>query len=242
MTRALAPVDPEVLDEERRGDHARAVVHPPLRAKLPHARVDERVAGHPLLPGREPVGVVEPAVAPRAHVVDLGLAGARRGSARRSRASRAGARTRRRRAPARARRGHAARRSRSAGRARAARSRRRRARRGRPCRSRRGAPAATPPPCATPALSPPGIVARVDSTQSSGAGRLDAVGQPDRPRRRHGRPPRHLRPGTVVRREDLVVVVARRGDLSGGDDEVAVDEAKVELGREPPLRARPRTG
>ena len=71
MPCSLAPVDPEVLDEERGGDHPGPVVHPAFLAQLPHAGVDERVAGHPFLPGREPVGVVEPAVTARPQVLDL---------------------------------------------------------------------------------------------------------------------------------------------------------------------------
>ena len=39
----------------------------------------------------------------------------------------------------------------------------------------------------------------------------------------------------MVGREHLVVVVAGRGDLTRGDDVVAVDETEVELGREPAL-------
>ena len=39
----------------------------------------------------------------------------------------------------------------------------------------------------------------------------------------------------MVGREHLVVVVAGRGDLARGNDVVAVDEAEVELGREPAL-------
>ena len=37
VPRALAPVDPEILDEERGGDHARPVVHPALGPQLAHA-------------------------------------------------------------------------------------------------------------------------------------------------------------------------------------------------------------
>ena len=73
VARTVAPVDPEVLDEERGRHHPCAVVHPALCPQLTHARVDERKARHPLLPGLEPVGVVDPAVAARPQVVHLRL-------------------------------------------------------------------------------------------------------------------------------------------------------------------------
>src|SRR5579871_1632377 len=50
---ADAPVDVEVLDEEARGHHARAVVHPSGRSELAHAGVDERKAGHAVAPAVE---------------------------------------------------------------------------------------------------------------------------------------------------------------------------------------------
>src|SRR5262249_37778514 len=42
-------------------------------AQLPHARVDEREAGDPFPPRRERIAVVDPAVAARTEVLDLGL-------------------------------------------------------------------------------------------------------------------------------------------------------------------------
>jgi hypothetical protein len=40
VARAFAPVDAKVARQERRDDHAHAVVHPALGAQLPHSRVD----------------------------------------------------------------------------------------------------------------------------------------------------------------------------------------------------------
>ena len=45
---APAPVDPEVLGQERADDEPGAVVHPALAPQLAHAGVDQRVAGAPL--------------------------------------------------------------------------------------------------------------------------------------------------------------------------------------------------
>jgi hypothetical protein len=59
---AEPPVEVQVLDEERRRDEPRATRHPPLRGELSHPRVDERIAGPSLLPRREGIGVVAPAV------------------------------------------------------------------------------------------------------------------------------------------------------------------------------------
>ena len=57
---ALAPVDVQVLGQEGRDDHPRAVVHPAARDELPHAGVDDGIAGAALLPGREQLVVVVP--------------------------------------------------------------------------------------------------------------------------------------------------------------------------------------
>ena len=143
------------------------------------------IAGHALLPGREPLRVVEPAVAAGAHVVDLGPRPREQdlrvevAPAELPHEGVAAA------APGRARRGRAPRRSRSAGRARGARSRRRRSRRGRPCRSRRAASAARRPPARRPRSRrrPSQLVLNQHKVRRSAPG-VDAVGQPDRARRR----------------------------------------------------------
>ena len=51
------PVDEQMLDQERGGDHARAVVHPAGLPELAHAGIDDRVAGPPALPGPDVVGI-----------------------------------------------------------------------------------------------------------------------------------------------------------------------------------------
>ena len=120
-------------------------------------------------------------------------------------------------------------------RARAARSRRRRSRRALRCRIRPDAPGARRPPArrrpsrrrASPLVLIQHKVRRRPARCRRAAGSSRGVGT--------RRPPRHLRPGAVVGREHLVVVVAGRGDLSRGNDVVAVDETEVELGREPAL-------
>jgi hypothetical protein len=50
---APAPVDAEVLGQERADDQPGAIVHPPLALQLPHPRVDQREAGAPLAPRLE---------------------------------------------------------------------------------------------------------------------------------------------------------------------------------------------
>ena len=77
MRGAETPVDVQVLGQERRGDEPCPVVHEPLGAELPHARVDERIAGAAVLPGLERLAVVAPAVAARTQVLgrDLGARG-----------------------------------------------------------------------------------------------------------------------------------------------------------------------
>ncbi len=65
--------------------------------------------------------------------------------------------------------------------------------------------------------------------------RLDPGRQPDRDGLRLGRPHRHLRPRTVVGGEHLIVAAPGGCHLPCGNDEAAVEEAEVDLGREPPL-------
>jgi hypothetical protein len=50
----------QVLDEERRTEQPRAVVHPATGAQLAHPRVDDREPGAPLRPGGEVRVVVLP--------------------------------------------------------------------------------------------------------------------------------------------------------------------------------------
>ena len=45
------PVDEEVLNQEACDNHAHAIVHPPRRPQLAHARIHDRIAGLALLPG-----------------------------------------------------------------------------------------------------------------------------------------------------------------------------------------------
>ena len=47
---AVHPVQVEVLRQERRADHADALLHPPRRPQLAHARVNQREPRPPLLP------------------------------------------------------------------------------------------------------------------------------------------------------------------------------------------------
>ena len=129
---AETPVDVQVLGQEGRGDEPCPVVHEPLGAELPHARVDERIAGAAVLPGlgaprrRRATGLREDA-GPRSRSRD-----ARRTAGSGSRASRAGARTPHRLLDRlRARRPRGAKGTRSAGTPRAVTSSRRRARLGR---------------------------------------------------------------------------------------------------------------
>ena len=130
---AGAPVDVQVLGEERRHDHAGPVVHEAFARQLAHAGVDDGVAGATVLPRCERARVVVPAVATRAVVGPRRLGAGRRGSGGRSRASRAAGGTGRRPASRRRRaRPRAATRTRSAGTARVVTSRHRRGRRGGP--------------------------------------------------------------------------------------------------------------
>ena len=68
---APAPVDAEVLGQERADDQAGAIVHPSLAAELAHAGVDERIPGASLGPGLE--GSLGAAPADRAPVALLEL-------------------------------------------------------------------------------------------------------------------------------------------------------------------------
>src|SRR5215475_7490858 len=62
MPSAGSPVEVEVLAEEGADGHPGAVVHEALLAQLPHRRVDQRVAGEALAPGRERPPRARPAV------------------------------------------------------------------------------------------------------------------------------------------------------------------------------------
>ena len=73
VARTGAPVDVQVLGEERRHDHAGAVVHEALARELAHAGVDDRVAGAALLPRGERARVVVPAIASRPVVGPRGV-------------------------------------------------------------------------------------------------------------------------------------------------------------------------
>ncbi len=57
----FAPVDEEILDEERCRDHADTVVHPPFGEELSHAGIDDGITGPALSPRGEPLRVVPPA-------------------------------------------------------------------------------------------------------------------------------------------------------------------------------------
>jgi hypothetical protein len=57
---AEAPVDPEILRQERADDEARAVGHPADRAQLPHRSVDEWEPGAAGLPRLQRLVVVDP--------------------------------------------------------------------------------------------------------------------------------------------------------------------------------------
>ncbi len=57
---AFAPVDEQVFDQERSGDHSDSVVHPSSCSELAHAGVDDWIAGLAVLPGMETVRVVAP--------------------------------------------------------------------------------------------------------------------------------------------------------------------------------------
>ena len=72
MARSLAPVDVQVLGEERRHDHARAVVHEALVRELPHRGVDHGIARPAVLPRGQRVGVAVPPVATRPVVAPRG--------------------------------------------------------------------------------------------------------------------------------------------------------------------------
>ena len=69
MLRADAPVDPEILRQERRRHEPGAVVHPALAGELAHPGIDERKPRAALLPGRQRLGVVDPLVPARAQVL-----------------------------------------------------------------------------------------------------------------------------------------------------------------------------
>ena len=216
MTRALAPVEVEVLGEERRHDHARPVVHEPLARELAHPRVDDRVAGPAFLPRVERFGVVGSSRRHAAGSRTTRRRDAPRGSAGRSRASRVAARTARRpragRPPARPR---AARRSRSAGRATTATWRRRPGRR---------AASSYPLTTSTHASSrrrasdaPPAITSGDRAPLDHVGERRDLPGvQPGRRRQtarcRHQGTAGRRQPAPVVRREHLVVLAVGAGD------------------------------
>jgi hypothetical protein len=50
-----------MLDQQRRRDHANAVVHPADRPELAHAGIDDRISGLALLPGAQSLGIFPPA-------------------------------------------------------------------------------------------------------------------------------------------------------------------------------------
>ena len=58
--RALQPVNAQVLHQERRDDHAHAVVHPAGRPQLAHACIHDRNAGAAPLPGTQMRSVARP--------------------------------------------------------------------------------------------------------------------------------------------------------------------------------------
>ena len=229
MRGALPPVDPEILDEERRDDHPRAVVHPALGRELPHAR--RRRAGSRSSPPsrRASPSASSSQTSPRGRKSSVRLSGpgpqqlrvevppaelAHEGLAARTR-------------PLPARRATWRRRSRGAGTARAARSpsaarsswppvavRR---------RDRRAASAAA-------AATPRALAARAEPRRrwrAAAAGPDRRRQEANRRRRRQRVAERHLRPGAVVGREDLEEVAPRRSDLARRDDACPVDEAQV---------------
>ena len=237
MRGAETPVDVQVLGQEGRGDEPGPVVHEPLDAELPHARVDERIAGAAVLPGlerlarRRATGLREDA-GPRSR-----SRGARRTAGSGSRASRAGART-----PHRlldrlcARRPREAKGTRSAGTPRAVTSSRRRARLCR-SRTRRARLASHASSRARPADSPPpgrlGDVEAVVTSSSSGSrpgstpsgSRIASGGSSSAPSRLDA-------PAVPVRREHGEVVAATRGrELAGRDHRDACEHANVEARR-----------
>ena len=59
-----------MFDQETRRNHARAIVHPTRLPELAHSRVDERIAGAPLLP--DPRLVLAPDLKPLGLGVRLG--------------------------------------------------------------------------------------------------------------------------------------------------------------------------
>src|SRR5580765_8926415 len=68
VSRSGAPVEAEVADEERRGDQPRAVVHVALAQQLPHAGIDDRIAGLAVLPCLERLAVAAPSIAAGTHL------------------------------------------------------------------------------------------------------------------------------------------------------------------------------
>jgi hypothetical protein len=69
----VPPVDVEILGEERRRDHARAVVHEALGAELAHRRVNDRIAGAALGRRGERGVVFVPPITARAVVRPRGV-------------------------------------------------------------------------------------------------------------------------------------------------------------------------
>ena len=57
---AVGPRQQQILDQERTRDHAHPVVHPARAPQLPHARIDDRVAGAPAVPRGERRRIVPP--------------------------------------------------------------------------------------------------------------------------------------------------------------------------------------
>jgi len=57
---AQSSVDVERLGQEAGDDEPGAVVHPPLPLQLPHSRIDDRVSGTPVAPGRQLLLVAAP--------------------------------------------------------------------------------------------------------------------------------------------------------------------------------------
>ena len=199
-----APVEVQVLGQERADDQAAAVVHPAAGEQLAHRRVDDREAGAALAPGVEAAPRRRPTRARRTRAGGRGARcpGGSAARARRSRARRAGARTRprrRRRARGRAARARARRRSRSAGEGESSRCR---PRAGRGARgSARARRAATPQPLAPGALARRDRVARLRLGRRGQAAGGDAGGEGELPRRAVDVAARHLLPGAVEGRE-----------------------------------------
>jgi hypothetical protein len=77
VPRTEAPVDVQLLAQQRRNDHPGPVMHPAFLLQLAHARVHDRHPGPALPPGVERLAVVAPAHPGRPVV--LGRDGRKRG-------------------------------------------------------------------------------------------------------------------------------------------------------------------